>query len=69
MDLVLPCSTVVLADTLVLPTDGANCRDMILVNLVLDGQAPAQEVPHNEFCRVWTEELGSSWLRRFVAYP
>ena len=31
MDLVLPCSTVVLTDTLVLPTDGANCRDTILV--------------------------------------
>ena len=36
VDLVLPCSTVVLADTLVLPTDGANCRDTILVNPVLD---------------------------------
>ena len=52
MDLVLPCSTVVLTDTLVLPTDGANCRDTILVNPVLDGQALAQKVPHNEFCRV-----------------
>ena len=69
MDLVLPCSTVVLADTLTLPIDGANCRDTILVNPVLDDQAPAQEVPHNEVCRVWAEELGSSWLRRFVACP
>ena len=31
MDLVLPCSTVVLTDTLVLPTDGANCRGTILM--------------------------------------
>ena len=31
VDLVLPCSTVVLTDTLVFPTDGANCKDMILV--------------------------------------
>ena len=60
MDLVLPCSTVVLADTLILPTDGANCRDTILVSPVLAGQALAQEVPHNEFCRVWAEELGSN---------
>ena len=67
MDLVLPCSTVVLADTLVLPTDGANCRDTIFVNPVLDDQALAQEVPHNEVCRVWAEKLGSSWLKRFVA--
>ena len=69
MDLVLPCSTVVLTDTLVLPTDGANYRGTILVSPVLDGQALAQRVPHNEFCRVWAEELGSSWLRRFVACP
>ena len=67
MDLVLPCSTVVLADTLVLPIDGANCRDTIFVNPILDDQALAQEVPHNEVCRVWAEELGSSWLKRFVA--
>ena len=60
MDLVLPCLTVVLADTLVLPTDGANCRDTIFVNPVLDDQALAQKVPHNEVCRVWAEELGSS---------
>ena len=69
MDLVLPCSTVVLADTLVLPTDGANCRDTIFFNPVLDDQAPALEIPHNEVCRVWAEELGSSRLRRFVACP
>ena len=69
MDLVLPCSTVTLADTLVLPTDGANCRDTIFVNPVLGDQALAQEVPYNEICRVWAEELGSSWLRRFVACP
>ena len=31
MDLVLPCSTIVLTDTLVLPTDGANCRGTILM--------------------------------------
>ena len=68
MDLVLPCSTVVLANTLVLPTDGANCRDTIFVNPVLDDQALAQEVPHNEVCRVWVEELGFSWLKRCVAY-
>ena len=67
MDLVLPCSTFVLADTLTLPTDGANCKDTIFVNSVLDDQALAQEVPHNEICRVWAEELGSSWLKRFVA--
>ena len=69
VDLVLPCSTVVLTDTLVLPTDGANCRDTILVNPILDGQALAQKVPHNESCRVWAEELGFSWLRWFVACP
>ena len=31
MDLVLPCSTIVLTDTLVLPTDGANCKNTILM--------------------------------------
>ena len=67
MDLALPYSTVVLADTLVLPTDGANCRDTIFVSPVLDDQTLAQEVPHNEVCRVWAEELGSSWLKRFVS--
>ena len=60
MDLALPCSTVVLADTLVLPIDDANCRDTIFVNPVLDDQVLAQEVPHNEVCRVWAEELGSN---------
>ena len=69
MDLVLPCLTVVLTDTLVLPTDGANCRGTIFVNPVLDSQALAQKVPHNESYRVWAEELGSSWLKRFVACP
>ena len=49
MDLALPCSTVVLTDTLVLPIDGANCRDMILVDPVLNDQALAQKVSHNEF--------------------
>ena len=49
MDLVLPCSTVVLTDTLVLPTDGANCGDTILADPVLVGQVLAQKVPHNEF--------------------
>ena len=70
VDLVLPCSTVVLTDTLVLPTDGANCRDTILVNPVLDGQAfwPKRSYTMN-FCREWAEELGSSWLKRFVACP
>ena len=69
MDLVLPCSTVVLTDTLVLPTDGANCRDTILVDPILVGQVLAQNVLHNEFFRrVWAVELGSSWLKRFVAW-
>ena len=49
MDLVLPCSTVVLTDTLVLPTDGVNCRDTILVDPILVGQVLAQKVPYNEF--------------------
>ena len=49
MDLVLPCSTVVPTDTLVLPTNDVNCRDTILVDPVLDGQALAQKVPHNKF--------------------
>ena len=40
-----------------------------LVNPVLDGQTLAQKVPHNESCRVWAEELGSNWLRWFVACP
>ena len=31
VDLVLPCSTIVLTDTLVLPIDGANCRGTILM--------------------------------------
>ena len=30
----------------------SNCRDTIFVNPVLDDQALAQEVPHNEVCRV-----------------
>ena len=49
MDLVLPCSTVVLTDILVLPTDGANCRDTVLVGPIHVGQVMAQKVPHNEF--------------------
>ena len=49
MDLVLPCSTVVLTDTLVLPTDSANCRDTIFGDPILIGQVLVQEVPHNEF--------------------
>ena len=49
MDLALPCSTVALTDTLVLPTDGANCRDTILIDPILGGQVLAQKVPHNEF--------------------
>ena len=49
MDLVLPCSTVVLTDTLVLPIDGANCRDTVLVDPILVCQVLAQKVPHNEF--------------------
>ena len=48
MDLVLPCSTVVLTDTLVLPTDGTNCGDTIFSDPILVGQVLAQEVPHNE---------------------
>ena len=69
VDLVLPCSTVVLTDILVLPIDGANCKDTILVDPILVGQVLAQNVPHNEFFRrVWAEELGSSWLKRFVAW-
>ena len=38
MDLVLPCSTVVFTDILVLPTDGANYRDTVLVDPILVGQ-------------------------------
>ena len=49
MDLVLPCSSVVLTDILVLPTDGANCRNTIFVDPILIGQILAQKVPHNEF--------------------
>ena len=49
MDLALPCSTVALTDTLVLPTDDANCRDTIFADPVLDDQALAQKVSHNEF--------------------
>ena len=49
MDLVLPCSTIVLTDILVLPTDGANCRDTVLVGPILIGQVLIQKVPHNEF--------------------
>ena len=61
MDLVLPCSTVVLTDILVLPTDDANCRDTVLVNPILVCQILAQKVPHNEFFyRVWAKELGFS---------
>ena len=49
MDLVLPCSTVVLTDTLVLSTDDANCRDIVFGDPILVDQVLAQEVTHNEF--------------------
>ena len=49
MDLVLPCSTVVLTDILVLPTDDANCKDTVLVDPILVGQVLVQKVPHNKF--------------------
>ena len=68
MDLVLPCSTVVLTDTLVLPTDGVNCRDTILVDPILVGQVLAQKSHTMNFCREWAKELGSNWLIQFVAW-
>ena len=44
------------------------CRGTILVDPILGGQVLAQKASHNEFCRVWVEELGSSWFKRFVAW-
>ena len=48
MDPFLPCSTIVLTDILVLPTNGANCRDTVLVDPILIGQVLTQKVLHNE---------------------
>ena len=60
VDLVLPCSTVVLTDTLVLPTDGANCRDPILVIQSLSVKSWSKKSHTMNFCRVWVKELGFS---------
>ena len=68
MDLVLPCSTVVLADTLVLPTDGANCSCTIfLVQTLLI--RPWLKAQHKiNLCRGWVKELSLSELSRSDAW-
>ena len=52
MELVLPCSTVVLVDALVLPTDGANCRDTIFNDPRMTWGSYIKG-PNNMICREW----------------
>ena len=68
MDLVLPCSTVVLADALVLPTDGANCSCMIFLvqTLLIRPWAKAQHTIN--LCRGWVKELSLSELHQSDAW-
>ena len=68
MDLVLPCLTAVLADALVLPTDGANCSCTIfLVQILLI--RPWPNVQHTiNLCRGWVKELSLSELSRSDAW-
>ena len=47
-DLVLPCLTVVPADALVLPTDGANCSCTIFLGPNSNDQVLAQDATYNE---------------------
>ena len=49
VDLVLSCSTVVLVDALVLPTDGANCGCTIFRAQTPFYQALAQDATHNKY--------------------
>ena len=68
VDLVLPCSAVVLTDTLVLLTDGANCRGTISMAQSLSVKSWPKKSHTMNFCRVWAKELGFSQLKRFIAW-
>ena len=69
-DLVLPCLTVVLADALVLPTDGANCSCTIFLAQILVIRLWPKTQPTMNVRREWVKELGFSepvrsnaWIR------
>ena len=68
MDLVLSCSTVVLVDALVLPTDGANCSCTIFLvqTLLIRPWLKAQHTIN--LCRGWVKELSLSELSRSDAW-
>ena len=59
-DLVLPCLTVVLADALVLPTDGANCSCTIFLAQILLIRLWPKAQPTINVCREWVKELSFS---------
>ena len=60
VDLVLPCLTVVPADALVLPTDGANCSCTIFLAQLLSIR-PWPKAQHTmNVRRGWVKELGLS---------
>ena len=66
--LILPYSTVVLADALVLPTDGANCSCTIFLAQTLLIR-PWPEAQHTiNICRGWVKELSLSELSRSNAW-
>ena len=68
MGLVLPYSTVVPADALVLPTDGANCSCTIFLAQTLLIR-PWPEAQHTiNTCRGWVKELSLSELSRSDAW-
>ena len=64
VDLVLPCSTVVLADALVLLTDGANCSYTIFLAQTLLIRLWPKAQPTINICRGWVKELSLSELTR-----
>ena len=68
MDLVLPCSTVALADALVLPTDGANCSCTIFLAQTLLIRLWPKAQPTINICRGWVKELSLSELIRSDAW-
>ena len=67
-DLFLPCLTVVLADALVLPTDGANCGYTISLAHVLLIGLRSKAQPTMNVRRGWVKELGFSEPARSGAW-
>ena len=67
-DLVLPCLTVVPADALVLPTDGANCSCTIFLAQILLIRLWPKTQPTMNVRREWVKELGFSEPARSDAW-